>query len=70
MSFASTLFMMIGPFECPDDEDNRGNLSGLLKDVCDEKRKKLRAKAVGKVLEDVRDMFIASTGARKEKQTP
>jgi hypothetical protein len=57
---------MIRPLECPDDE-NRENLSAFLKDVSDEKRRKLREKTVGKVLEDVRGMFFAATGVRKEK---
>jgi hypothetical protein len=57
---------MIDPRKCLDDK-NRENLSTLLKDVADEKRKKLREKAVGKVLENVRGMFFAATSVRREK---
>jgi len=46
---------------------NREKLSALLRDVSDERRKKLRAKTVGKVLEEVRGMFFSATATSTEK---
>jgi len=46
---------------------NREKLSALLKDISDERRKKLRAKTVGKVLEEVRGMFFSATAMGGEK---
>jgi hypothetical protein len=45
------------------DDDNRENLSSLLKDVSDNNLKGLRAKTVRKILADVKDMFFCSSSA-------
>jgi uncharacterized membrane protein YheB (UPF0754 family) len=60
---------MIDPLECRDD-DNRENLSTLLKDLSDNNLKRLRAKTVRKILTDVRDMFLhdSSPFRREEKK--
>jgi hypothetical protein len=52
--------------ESPENE-NRENLSALLKDVSDEKRKRLRVKAVCDALKDARGMLLEAVGARGEK---
>jgi hypothetical protein len=56
---------MIHPLECRDD-DNHEAISSLLKDVSDENLKKLRAKTMRKILEDVRGMFFC--GKRRDER--
>jgi hypothetical protein len=57
---------MVRPLECRED-DNRENLSALIRDLSDEHLKRLRAKTVRKILADVRDVFLSgSSGFRRE----
>jgi hypothetical protein len=59
---------MICPPERRDD-DNREDLSALLKDVSDGNLKRLRAKTVRKILADVRGMFFCgNSGFRREER--
>jgi hypothetical protein len=58
--------MTMDSHEWPDN-GNRKNLSALLKDISDERRKKLRVKTVAKVLKDVRGMLFSAAAVGSNK---